>query len=324
MGGTMNSTGERRRTASARSLILFVFFAMTTTAFPEERIVATVNGSAITAHELEAAINRLIPQATFHGNVTQEKRDEFRDKALDDLIIRELKYQDALAKKIRPDKKFVKSEMEKIRKGFPSKQAYRAALEQAGYTENSLKARFEKDSVVKLVTEKTVVEPAKIGQAALREFYDKNPARFRQPDSVKLRIISFKDEKKTGDILARIKAGEDFGDIASRMSEDNYRIKGGDIGYIHRGRIYPAIEEAAFRLKQGEVSEPILTEGYWFIVKVEDKQAERQLSFDEAKEKLEKDLVSKRAKELMEQWIAELRDKAKIDVKPAPAADQEK
>lgn len=320
MSSTVNRTS---RSGLAIAILLNLLCTSLTAASAEDLTVATVNGAAITDRDLEQAIDRLIPRATFHGNVTEKKRLEFRDRALDGLIIRELQYQDAQAKGLKPDKKFVKSELKKVRNSYSSKREYRTALEQAGLTEDSLKARFEKDSLVKAVTDRTVTEPARIGAAALKEYYDKNITKFKQPDSVRLRIISTRDEKKAADILARIKAGEDFGGLAAKMSEDNYRIKGGDIGYIHRGRIYPAIEDVAFRLKQGEVSAPILTEGYWFIVKAEEKQAERQLSFDEVKDKLENDLEKKRAAELTEQWISELRAKAKIAMKPSPAAERE-
>jgi len=68
----------------------------------------------------------------------------------------------------------------------------------------------------------------------LREYYDRNAGAFTKPETARLRIISARDEKKAKDALALVKAGEDFGSIAARMSEDSYRIKGGDIGFIHR------------------------------------------------------------------------------------------
>ncbi|MHB8843535.1 MAG: peptidylprolyl isomerase [Nitrospirota bacterium] len=324
----INRTMNRVRIHASGAVLPVFFFLLlsffTVAAFAGSPIAATVNGSAIKDRDIEEAIDRLIPRSTFHGSVTPEKRAEFRDKALDDLILRELQYQDATAKGLKPDRKHVKTEMEKIRKNYPSKKDYKAALEQAGYTEDSLEARFEKDSMVNLVIEKTVTEPATVGVSALKEYYDRNITKFKQPESVRLRIISAKDEKKISDILAKIKAGNDFGDVAAAMSEDNYRIKGGDIGVIHRGRIYPALEDAAFRLNKGEVSRPILTEGEWFLIKVEDKQAERQLSFDEVKDKLKRDLEKKRAAELMDRWISELRAKAKIDIRASASADKSK
>jgi len=279
-----------------------------------EQIVATVNGAAIMAQDLEAAIDRLIPRATFHGNVTTEKRNEFRDQALEDLITGELQYQDGKARGLVPDKNAVKAEMEKIRGRYRSDKEYKNALDKSGLSENQMRLRIERQSVILSAFIKTVREPAQMSEAALKDYYDKNTAKFKQPESVRLRIISSKDEKKIQEALSRIEKGGDFGSIAAGMSEDNYRIKGGDIGYVHRGRVLHEIEDAAFKMKSGEVSGLIKSQDLWFIVKVEDKKPAHQKTFDESREQLKKDLETKRAEELLERWIAELRSKAKIEM----------
>ena len=302
----------RRAQFGALFMLLLLIIAGTGTA--EDITVARVNGVAIPARELEEAIDLLIPRAVFHGNVSAETRGEFRERALDDVIVRELQHQDARARGLKPDRQTVRQEMEKVRDRYPSKAEYRKALVQSGYTEETLKARFERDSLVKAVIAAVVTGPSRVNDAELREYYDRNAGAFTKPETARLRIISARDEKKAKDALALVKAGEDFGSIAARMSEDSYRIKGGDIGFIHRGRIYPALEDAAFRMKAGEVSDPILAEGSWFIVRVEERQPGRQIPFDEAKGKLKQDLEKKRTTELSEKWIAALREKAVIEI----------
>lgn len=295
-------------------LVIIAIILCAASSHASDAVVAKVNDAGITAADIEEEVNRMIPRSTYHGNVSEEKRDEFREKALVSLIERELQYQDALAKGMKPDKKTVKTQMTQIRDRFKSKKEYRAALAQAGITEDGLEARVARGVLVQQVIEKTVAEPAKMNEAALRDYYDKNVTKFVQPESVKLRLISTKDEKKAVEALAKIKAGEDFGNLAATMSEDPYRVKGGDIGYQHRGKLLPEIEDEAFRLKPGEISGLIKAEGLWFIITPEDKKPERQMTFDESKEKLKKELESRRAKEINEKWIAELRAKAKIEM----------
>jgi len=280
----------------------------------ENKVVVTVNGVALMASELDAAIDQIIPQATYHGGITEEKREEFREQALQDLITRELQYQDAVARGMKPDKKMVAALMKQIRDGFESKKAYKKALEQAGITEDGLQQITEKGVLVKDVIAKTVTEPSQITDAELKSYYDKNIAKFKQPESVSLRLISCSNETKAKEALSKIRAGEDFGNVAAQFSEDKYRIMGGNIGSIHRGRIYPEIENAAFKLKIGEMSDIIKSEGMWAIIKVEGKQNEKQLTFEESKDKLKKDLTKKRTEELKEKWMNDLRAKAKIEV----------
>jgi parvulin-like peptidyl-prolyl isomerase len=159
-----------------------------------------------------------------------------------------------------------------------------------------------------------VTAKAKVSDEEAKKYYDKNAARFKQPEGVKLRLISTKDEKKARDILAMLKSGDDFGEIAYNMSEDSYRVKSGDIGYMHKGRMVPEIEDAAFKLKIGETSDVINAEDTWFIIKLEDKKPEHQMSFEEVRDKLKKDLEKERTQELKDKWIADLRAKAKIEV----------
>jgi len=292
------------------SLIMIISFSVS--AYADDVVVAKVNGAVFTQKDLEAEVDRLIPQATFHRKVTEEKRKLYYDKAIEALVNRELQYQDAVAKGVEVDKEKVNAQMENIRKRF-TPEKYKAALEKEGITEEKVRAQVEKEVLVQTMNEKKETE-AQVSEKDVKEYYEKNPSKFKQPDTVKLRLITSTDEKKAQDILAKIKAGEDFGDIAYKMSEDPYRVKGGDIGYMHKGRMLAEIEEAAFKLKVGEVSDIVKVENAWFIIKLEDKKPEHMVAFEEIKAELKKELEKNRIQELKEAWITDLRAKAKIEV----------
>lgn len=282
--------------------------------FAEDNVVAKVNNTVLTDKDLEAQVDRLILRATFHRNVPIEKRKRFYDKAIEELITRELQYQDAIARGIQLDKEKADSQMETIRKKFKSEDGLKAALKREGLTEEQLRAREEKDIIIQTVIAKTVNEPAQITESALKDYYEKNITKFKQPESVKIRLISTKDEKKANEILVKIKAGEDFGDIAYNMSEDDYRVKGGEISYMHKGRMLPAIDDVAFNMKAGEVSDLIKADDKWYIIKMEDKKLEHQIPYEEIKVKLKKDMEAKLTQELNEKWMADLKTKAKIEI----------
>ena len=294
------------------SLIMAVFFCLPS--YAEDVIVAKVNGTALTQKGLDRELDRLIPQITFHKNVSPEKRKYYYGQALEEIISRELEYQDGLARGMKPDKEKVEDQIEKFKKRFKSKEAFNAALDKEGLTEDQLKATVEKEMIIQSVVAKTVSEPAQMREAELKEYYEKNVSKFKQPETMRLRLISTKDEKKARDIFAKLKDGDDFADLASNMSEDDYRVKGGDVGYVHRGRMLPEIEDAASKLKVGEISEPVKADNRWYIIKLEDKRPEHQMSFEEVKGKLKKELEAERAAELKKKWIEGLKAKAKIEV----------
>jgi foldase protein PrsA len=294
------------------SVLMVILFAAS--AYAEEIVVATVNGTSLTQKDLDAELDRLIPKITFHRSVPSEKRKFYYDQALQELINRELQYQNASARNMKPEKEKLDAQMEKIRNKFKTPEEYRAAVEKEGLSEENVRARVEKDMMIQAAFSDTVTEKAKVSDEEVKKYYEKNAARFKQPEGVKLRLISTKDEKKARDILAMLKSGDDFGELAYNMSEDSYREKSGDIGYMHKGRMAPEIEEAAFKLKIGEISDVINAENTWFIIKLEDKKPEHQLSFEEVRDKLKKDLEKERTQELKDKWIADLRAKAKIEV----------
>jgi parvulin-like peptidyl-prolyl isomerase len=282
--------------------------------YAEETVVAVVNGTKITMKDLEAQVDRLIPRATFHRSVPEEKRKRYYKQALDEIINRELMYQDALASGMKPEKEKVDAQIQKMKTRFKSDEDYKAALEKEGIKEDILRSQIEKELLVQQINEKKVNETSRMSEKQLEEYYDKNMSKFKQPESMKLRIISMKDEQKAKDILEKIKDGDDFGELAYNFSEDSYRVKSGDIGYIHKGRMLPEIETAALKLKTGDVSDLIKTEDSWFIIKMEDKKPEQQLTFAEVKDKLRKELETEKSRQLSEKFIADLKAKAKIEI----------
>jgi peptidyl-prolyl cis-trans isomerase C len=297
-------------------LLLFVLLLLTASSYAEaeDAVVAKVNDTVFTQKDLESEVDRLIPRVTFHRNVPPEKRKNYYGKAIDELIDRELQYQDAKAQGVKIEKEKIDAQLDKFKKRFKSEQEYKAAIEKENTTEEKVRARIEKELLAQAAFTMNVTEKAKMSDPALKEFYEKNPAKFKQPESVKIRIISVKDDKKATDILAMIKKGDDFAEIASNFSEDSYRIRGGDAGYLHKGRMLPEIDEAAFKMKVGEVSDIIRAESNHFIIKVEDRKPEQQMTFEQTKDKLRKELETERAGELKQKWMDSLRSKAKIEI----------
>ena len=279
----------------------------------EDDVVARVNSSVLTNKDLESQVDRVIVKTTFHKDVPIEKRKRFYDKAIEELIVRELQYQNGLENGLKPDKARVDAQVEKLKKRF-SAEEYKASLKKAGMTEEMLRSQIEKEMVIQAIIAKKANEASPITETAIKDYYEQNISKYKQPETVKLRLISTKDEKKANDMLAKIKEGDDFGDIAFNMSEDEYRVKSGDIGYMHRGRLLPEIEDIAFKMKVGELSNVIKADDKWFILKLEDKKPEHQLSFEETKDKLKKEMEAKQAQELNEKWIAGLKAKAKIEI----------
>jgi len=302
-------------------IALLLVLLLVSMSIAAEQPAARVNGSIISEKDVANEVSRLIPQSTYHARITPERQAEFRDRALENLIVRELQYQEARRQKLAVDKKIIDEEIAKIKKRFRTKQEYRDALESAELSEEELRRTVEKNALVQLAIDKNVTEPSRFSDAAVKAHYDNNLAKSRIPESVRIRMISTKDNAKIARALERVDGGENFGSVAAQMSEDNYRIMNGDVGYVHRGRLLPEIDAQAFSLKIGAVSKIIRADDQWFLIKVEDKKDAYQKSFEEVREGLKNELEQQRSRELMMKWMEGLRSRSKIETLSSAASD---
>ena len=115
--------------------------------------------------------------------------------------------------------------------------------------------------------------------------------------------------------LQRVKSGETFALVAREMSEGPTAKQGGDLGYFRRGLMLPAIEQAAFSLKLGEVSQIVKTSSGFHIVMAEDRRPIPPKPLAEVKEEIRNRLANDSVFKERENYLATLRKTAQIDVK---------
>ena len=113
------------------------------------------------------------------------------------------------------------------------------------------------------------------------------------------------------DLYARVKAKPDtFKDVAAEYSEDPYRRRGGDLGYVSKeGKpgIDKAVIDKAFELSVGKVSEPFEAAGGWNILMVANKRERVVRSFEQMKGSVLRKLKNDRYKALTDEYIESIK-----------------
>lgn len=120
------------------------------------------------------------------------------------------------------------------------------------------------------------------------------PAKAPDPEAVR---------RRASEVLQRVKAGEDFAQLAKEFSDDpGSREKGGDLGYFGRGQMVKPFEEAAFNLPPGQISDVVESPFGFHIIKVEDRRIQPldQLLRGVIENRLRRDRVEMRMKEIRE------------------------
>lgn len=263
--------------------------------------VATVNGVVITKTEHTMQTNRLLPSASYHGSVSPEKKRETEKEALEILIDDELYFQEAKRQGLQADTEAIQAKLDAVRGQFATEEAFREALKKNLMTPEVLHQRIVKILLIEKLLQQEVTYS--LTDEELSDYYHRNREKFIIPESIRLRYIWVKyrpteadfmatAKKKADEALRKIKAGDDMAEVAWNYSDDKSRVKGGDIGFIHRGRMPEQVEEAAFSLKEGELSDIIQNDFGYHILRMEGRQDARQVPYEEIKEGLRKDLIS--------------------------------
>jgi peptidyl-prolyl cis-trans isomerase C len=129
-------------------------------------------------------------------------------------------------------------------------------------------------------------------------------------EEVKARHILVQTEAQAKEVIVEIKKGADFGEVAKTKSLDpSGKSQGGDLGYFTREEMVPEFSEAAFKLKDGEMTEaPVKTQFGYHVIKVEARRT-TTIQLDEVRE----DIVGEIQKEVVEAELGKLRTGAKIE-----------
>jgi foldase protein PrsA len=323
-----------KRLIPSITFFFLISFSLTIASFASEkneRAAARVGDITITESQLEEVIDKYVPPGSFHGTMDPSKRYEYRKDALNELIEIELLYKEAWRTGIRPSEEYVKQAVDENIRRFGSEKAFKESLKKNGLSLDGFRKKLRKYQVVDIFWAALLKESAYTDKE-LNEYYETNKSRFTRPEALRLYHILIKVESSAPDeewqkkreyaeqLLKKIRSGESFEDTAYQYSEDPYKFKGGDLGFIHRGQLNPTeLEEAAFSLKKDEVSGVIRTIYGFHILKAGERKPEETLSFEETKEKLGKELQKKKFEERKKELLEKLRNQYTIVIYPRAA-----
>jgi len=291
-----------------------------------EQKVAVVNGTVLKQAELDSETNRYLDRLQRTGRFPNDlERSQIKKQVLENLIARELLYQESQKKGIKVDQQEIDAQLTGLKGRFPNEAEFKNALSRNNLTEADLRSQFERDLAIKKLLDGQIGDKIAVSEKETRAYYDSNLETFKKPEQVRASHILIKvdpgaDEakkaearKKIESLQTKLKKGEDFGALAKEYSEGPSGPKGGDLGFFGRGQMVKPFEETAFAMKPGQVSDMVETNFGYHLIMVSDRTPEGTIPYEEVKDRLQQFLKQQKVQEAIAQYVETLEGKAKIE-----------
>jgi len=233
---------------------------------------------------------------------------QIKTQLLDRMIEGKLMAQEVKNQKLDPEDAKVKAQEDLIKKNFGDDEKFQDTLKQQGMTEAELKNFLT-------VYEKVTGEIPEISDADAKAYFDKNIDGYGQPESAKARHILVATEDEAKAIIAELKAGADFVQLAKdKSTEPGAKESGGDLGTFTKGKMVPEFDAAAFAQKVGVVSEaPVKTEFGYHVILVEAHTPAVAADFEALKDRVKEDALNTAKDTKFQTYFDDLRKNAKTE-----------
>jgi parvulin-like peptidyl-prolyl isomerase len=295
-----------------------------------DKPVARVNTAVLTDRDLLREMLQIFPYASQHNGFPKEQEASIRQGALQMIIFEELVYQEAQRRKlVVPTQELKQSETE-FKKQFHSSQEYQQYLKvEMGGSEQAVRDKIKRSLLIEQILKSDVENKSAMSWAEVRAYYDKNPARFQVGESFAFQSISVMppqnasaEQKKEGLTRANeamkqakgTKSYQEFGLLAEKMSEDDFRVNMGDHKAVEKDKLPPQVVKALLAMKPGQVSDVVQIEQAYTIIRLNAHTLAKKKSFEEVKSGLRTDLKKRKYEQLRVGLDKQLRAKAKVEV----------
>ena len=316
---------------SGRVWLTAIIFLIASTSLAQtktvDEIVAWVNSDIILKSEFETRkvqVRNDLAEAPPRGRGLQGTQLEqaFNDATkilLRDLIDETLLLQQAKDMGLNADLEVVKT-MEQLRqeRHLESLDELEKAIIAQGFSVDEFKQNIKTRYLTSQVLQREVYGRVVITTEEMRKYYDANIKNFDRPAGIHVREIAVSTEnrspaeiesqrKKIEEALAAVKKGDNFAEVAAKYSESQTAQEGGDLGFFVKGELANPLEDVASSLEKGQVSDVITLNGWFMILKVEDKHEGGILQFELAQKEIQDLLWQQGVQPKIREYLAKLR-----------------
>jgi len=300
-------------------------------------LVARVNGVDIESKYVEFRLNQILRKVP--RPLTVKEKTSIAKDLIEKEVVRELVNQQGKKENLEIDNKIIKKELESLRSSYSSEEDFTKALKARNITLEDIKKSMQIDINARQLLNAQIKGKINISDEEVRKYYDNNKPKFVRPEAYHTRHIlaaffppealrsqtiqelqKNKEyfariaEEKIDKVIAELKKGTDFEEVAKNQSDDeSSRENGGDLDFIYKGVFDSSFDEAAGKLKPGEISGKVKTRFGFHVLQLVEKKPSETAPFDEMKPGIQKHLFLEEAKKQVSIYVEELKKEAKIE-----------
>ena len=293
--------------------------------------VAKVNDAVLTDRDLQREMFSIFPYARQHnGNIPQEMEPQIRQGAMQMIIFEELVYQEAQRRKITVSPERLSRAEADFRKQFSSPAEYNNFLQVEFHgSQQAVNEKIRRSLLIEALLKSDVDNKSKMTVAEAKAYYDKNPTIFQYLEAFAFQTISIlppdkatpaqlkEARKKADDALKQAKATknyEEFGILAEKISDDDYRVMMGDHHKVDRAKLPPDMVKSLLAMQPGQITDLIQIENAYTIIRLIQHVPAGKIKFEDVRVQLMKQLQDRKTNEVRAALDKKLRQNAKVEV----------
>ena len=295
-----------------------------------DKPVARVDGAVLTDRDLLREMFAIFPYARQHNGFPKDLEPEIRRGALDMIVFEELVYQEAKRRHLTiPPTRMARAEAT-FRKQFPSQDVYEQFLKvEMNGSRQALREKIRRSLLIEAVLKTEVQSKAAVSAAEAKAYYDRNPQRFERSERFSIQTISIippqnasaeiqKEARQRAEEALRLakatKSYREFGLLAEKVSDDDWRVNMGDRKDVDRAQLPPPLVAAALKMKPGEVSDLLQFGPNYTLFRLNAHTPAGKADFAAVKTQVQSDLQKARYNGLRAELHKRLRKNAKVEV----------
>jgi len=285
---------------------------------PPEAPVATVNGEKIGAEEFKGKLMEELALAKGETPLKEEQTAKLKEEVLSQLIEEKVMLQRARELALAVSDAEIEARIGEIKKDY-NNGSFSSLFSNGGISYAAWRQALQKRMLLEKVIVHDVNEKIQVTDEEAELYFKANRKAYLSQRQVHAAQIVVRDEVRAGEILKRLKAGEDFAKVAREVSIGPEAERGGDLGFFERGMMPEAIDRVVFSLPVGKMSDVVKSPYGFHIIKVLDRQQRGSRTFTDAKEKVSADLRKLKEAQAYDRWIEGLKARAVIQInRPLP------